>query len=83
MFFFITSSHSFFYSSQIVGENNFSEPDCWRGAGWGGEFVREDVGAMQGLGWCWLGQCWLGYKIHSLWREVLEGWKGEEVREGS
>ena len=23
-----------------------------------------------------LKRCWLGYKIHSLWREVLEEWKG-------
>ena len=42
-----------------------------------GEFVGEDVGAVL------VEQCWLGYKIHSLWREVLEGWKGEEVREGT
>ena len=31
------------------------------------------VGAVL-VGGCWLGQCWLGYEIHSLWREVLEGW---------
>ena len=47
-----------------------------------GEVVGEVVGEVQ-VGAVLVGQCWLGYKIHSLWREVLEGWKGEEVREGT
>ena len=47
-----------------------------------GEFVVEVVGAVL-VGVVLVGAVLVGIKIHSLWREVLEGWKGEEVREGT
>ena len=90
MFFFITSSHTFFYSSQ----NNFKNQIVWEVLVGEVLVVGMVVGSLLRrllrrllercwLGRCWLEQYWLGYKIHSLWREVLEGWKGEEVREGT
>ena len=72
-----------FFIAPKLSQNNFKNQIVWEvlvGAVLVvGELVAEVVEAVL-VG---AGRCWLGYKVHSLWREILEGWKGEEVREGT